>query len=135
MLKEEDLRIMPWTSYPLPRRSSHRYEPSCPVIPVMNAFFIHQLYKVLVHIVHKFRVFRDAEQHLGYAPCSKPLRLRKRANQLVLVPRNQVKGLILLLKVLSKVMVRRECRSGAGTAAVLPLRLSWKVEVYACSLS
>ena len=105
------------------------------MIPVMNAFFIHQLYKVLVHIVHKFRVFRDAEQHLGYAPCSKPLRLRKRAYDLVLVPRNQIKGLILLLKVLSKVMVRRECRSGAGTAAVLPLSLSWKIKVDASILS
>jgi hypothetical protein len=101
----------------------------------MNAFFIRQLYKVLIHIVHQFRVFRYAEQHLGYAPCGKPLRLRKRANQLVLVPRNQVKGLILLLKVLSQIMVRRECRSGASTAAILPLSLSWKVEVDACSLS
>src|ERR1700722_3319406 len=30
---------MPWTSYPLPRSNSARYEPSWPVTPVMKARF------------------------------------------------------------------------------------------------
>src|ERR1700758_199221 len=31
--------MSPWTSYPLFSSSSARYEPSCPVIPVMSARF------------------------------------------------------------------------------------------------
>src|SRR5436190_16226154 len=31
-------RMMPWTSYPFSRSSSARYDPSCPVIPVISAF-------------------------------------------------------------------------------------------------
>ena len=30
---------MPWTSYPFSSRSSDRYEPSWPVMPVIRAFF------------------------------------------------------------------------------------------------
>lgn len=37
-LKLEARRINPWTVYPLPSRSSARYEPSCPVIPVNSLF-------------------------------------------------------------------------------------------------
>ena len=33
-------RTSPWTSYPLLNRSSARYDPSWPVIPVMKAFFV-----------------------------------------------------------------------------------------------
>src|SRR5580658_1393411 len=36
-------RMIPWTSYPLESRSSARYEPSCPVIPVTSARFISDL--------------------------------------------------------------------------------------------
>src|SRR5207245_6275560 len=35
--KVDERRTTPWTSYPLARRSSARYEPSWPVIPVMSA--------------------------------------------------------------------------------------------------
>jgi len=34
------LRVSPHTSYPLDNSNSARYEPSCPVIPVINAFFV-----------------------------------------------------------------------------------------------
>ena len=36
----EARRYIPNTSYPFSRRNSARYEPSWPVIPVINAFFI-----------------------------------------------------------------------------------------------
>ena len=36
---ELDRRTMPWTRYPFSRRSSARYEPSWPVMPVMSAVF------------------------------------------------------------------------------------------------
>jgi hypothetical protein len=35
---------MPWTSYPFSKRSSARYDPSCPVIPVIKAVFINTLF-------------------------------------------------------------------------------------------
>src|SRR5690606_8631832 len=39
-------RVTPTTSYPLSRRSSARYEPSCPVIPVISArLVIRMLYQ------------------------------------------------------------------------------------------
>src|SRR3989344_4141018 len=47
---------MPCTSYPFSRRSSAKYEPSCPVIPVMSAFFI------------PLEVGRGSSVH--FAPCS-----------------------------------------------------------------
>ena len=37
MLKDEARRITPCTSYPLSSRKSVRYEPSCPVMPVISA--------------------------------------------------------------------------------------------------
>lgn len=37
VLKFEDRRIRPWTSYPLFRRNSVRYDPSWPVMPVIRA--------------------------------------------------------------------------------------------------
>lgn len=40
VLNVEDRRTKPKTSYPLSNKNSARYEPSCPVIPVMSAFFI-----------------------------------------------------------------------------------------------
>jgi hypothetical protein len=40
VLNVDDRRINPWTSYPFESNNSARYEPSCPVIPVMNAFFV-----------------------------------------------------------------------------------------------
>src|SRR6266849_4801335 len=39
VLKVLARRMMPCTSKPLDNSSSARYEPSCPVIPVMSAFF------------------------------------------------------------------------------------------------
>lgn len=36
---DEARRLSPWTSYPFDRRSSAREAPSCPVIPVIRAFF------------------------------------------------------------------------------------------------
>src|SRR6266478_6981876 len=40
VLKVEARRMIPWTSYPFSSRSSARYDPSCPVMPVTSAFFI-----------------------------------------------------------------------------------------------
>src|SRR4051795_2116492 len=37
VLNEEERRMTPWTSYPFSSSSSARYEPSCPVMPVMSA--------------------------------------------------------------------------------------------------
>lgn len=37
MLKELERRAIPCTSYPFCKRNSVKYEPSCPVIPVINA--------------------------------------------------------------------------------------------------
>src|SRR5574344_1612290 len=42
VLNVEARRTTPWTSYPFARSSSARYEPSCPVMPVMRARFIKQ---------------------------------------------------------------------------------------------
>src|SRR6266852_5844721 len=39
VLKDEERRLMPCTSYPFFRSDSARYEPSWPVIPVINAIF------------------------------------------------------------------------------------------------
>ncbi len=36
----DDLLTKPQTSYPFSKRNSAMYEPSWPVIPVINAFFI-----------------------------------------------------------------------------------------------
>jgi hypothetical protein len=33
-------RVIPQTRYPCSRRNSARYEPSCPVIPVIRAVFV-----------------------------------------------------------------------------------------------
>ena len=44
VLKVLALLIMPWTSYPRDRRYSARYDPSCPVIPVINAFFVNYVH-------------------------------------------------------------------------------------------
>ena len=41
VLIELDLRINPHTSYSFSSKSSAKYDPSCPVIPVMNATFIY----------------------------------------------------------------------------------------------
>jgi hypothetical protein len=37
VLKDDERRMIPWTSYPFSIRNSARYEPSCPVMPVMSA--------------------------------------------------------------------------------------------------
>jgi hypothetical protein len=47
VLKVDALLIMPWTSYPLFNKNSAKYEPSCPVMPVINAFFILHLLKIV----------------------------------------------------------------------------------------
>src|SRR5579875_570729 len=48
VLSMEDRRTIPCTSQPFSRSNSARYEPSCPVIPVMSAFFTKRsLWKVL----------------------------------------------------------------------------------------
>jgi len=39
VLKLEERRIIPCTSYPLLNKNSAKYDPSCPVMPVINAFF------------------------------------------------------------------------------------------------
>ena len=39
-MKEDDLLLIPCTIYPFSNKSSAKYEPSCPVIPVINATFI-----------------------------------------------------------------------------------------------
>ena len=39
MLNELDRRMIPCTTYPFSNSSSVRYDPSCPVIPVMRATF------------------------------------------------------------------------------------------------
>jgi hypothetical protein len=36
---KEDLLLTPCTIYPFDSRSSARYDPSCPVTPVINAVF------------------------------------------------------------------------------------------------
>jgi len=41
VLKREARLLIPWTSYPFCIKKSARYAPSCPVIPVINAFFIY----------------------------------------------------------------------------------------------
>lgn len=51
VLNVEARRMSPWTSYPLASSSSARYEPSCPVIPVMSARFIRSLL-LSVHARH-----------------------------------------------------------------------------------
>ena len=40
VLNDDERRISPCTSYPLANSSSARYEPSCPVIPVISADFV-----------------------------------------------------------------------------------------------
>src|SRR5579862_8906186 len=40
VLNDDERRLIPWTTYPLPSKSSARYAPSCPVIPVMRAIFV-----------------------------------------------------------------------------------------------
>jgi hypothetical protein len=40
VLKELERRMRPCTSYPFASSISARYEPSCPVTPVINAFFM-----------------------------------------------------------------------------------------------
>ena len=40
VLKVLERLIRPWTSYPLLKSSSAKYDPSCPVMPVRKAFFI-----------------------------------------------------------------------------------------------
>src|SRR5262249_38468337 len=39
VLKSDERRLIPCTTYPLLRRNSARYAPSCPVTPVMRATF------------------------------------------------------------------------------------------------
>src|ERR1700678_3872787 len=39
VLNSDERRLMPWTSYPLASRNAARYAPSCPVTPVISAFF------------------------------------------------------------------------------------------------
>src|SRR5688572_30546894 len=46
VLNVEERRIMPWTLYPLASSSSVKYEPSCPVIPVMSAHFAMREFRV-----------------------------------------------------------------------------------------
>src|SRR5215472_16578967 len=44
-------RIIPWTSYAFDSSNSAKYEPSCPVIPVIIARFILSLYDLFsIHI-------------------------------------------------------------------------------------
>src|SRR5665213_1265713 len=43
VLNELERRTRPHTSYPLASSSSARYDPSCPVIPVISARFIDSL--------------------------------------------------------------------------------------------
>src|SRR5690349_19631699 len=38
VLNDDARRLMPWTSYPFASRSSARYAPSWPVMPVIRAF-------------------------------------------------------------------------------------------------
>ena len=52
VLKVEARRMIPWTSYPFSSRSSARYEPSCPVMPVTNAFFIRILRANTLSVVY-----------------------------------------------------------------------------------
>ena len=40
VLEVEQRLIRPCTSYPFSSKNSARYDPSCPVIPVISAFFI-----------------------------------------------------------------------------------------------
>ena len=40
VLNELERLISPCTSYPLPSNNSAKYDPSCPVIPVIRAFFV-----------------------------------------------------------------------------------------------
>ena len=37
VLNDDERRMTPQTSYPFESKSSQRYEPSCPVIPVISA--------------------------------------------------------------------------------------------------
>src|ERR1019366_4711209 len=39
VLNSDVRRLIPWTSYPLASRNAARYAPSCPVTPVISAFF------------------------------------------------------------------------------------------------
>src|SRR5437763_7874924 len=39
VFNDDERRTMPWTTYPFAISNSARYEPSCPVMPVMSAVF------------------------------------------------------------------------------------------------
>ncbi len=40
VLSNDARRLTPWTSYPFSNNNSVKYAPSCPVMPVTNAFFM-----------------------------------------------------------------------------------------------
>ena len=83
----------------------------------------------LVDIVYLLLVYHDAKQHLGYAPCAIPLWLWQGTYHLVLVPSNQVKMGIALLKILSQVVFYWECSPTSSSATIFPLRFRRKVKV------
>src|SRR5436305_15215525 len=46
VLNDDERRITPCTSWPFASRSSARYEPSCPVMPVISARFVMRSHRV-----------------------------------------------------------------------------------------
>src|SRR5580765_5179130 len=79
-------RMIPWTSYPLESSSSARYEPSCPVIPVISARFICDLsYPLFSHgSVGKGPSICSSRDPSFHKPCQE---LQRNANSLVLCGR------------------------------------------------
>src|SRR6185437_4553378 len=79
-------RIIPWTSYPLESSNSARYEPSCPVIPVISARFICDLFCPLFShgSVGKGLSICSWRDTSFYKPCQE---LQRNANSLVLCGR------------------------------------------------
>src|SRR5579884_2209104 len=68
VLKLLDRRFSPWTSYPLCKSSSAKYEPSWPVIPVMSARFMWKWSDNRVHILrHTNTLGRGARQPRQYS--------------------------------------------------------------------
>ena len=61
---------------------------------------------LLVHVVDLLLVLAYSKEHLGNAPCGESLWLRKRTNDLELVPSYEVKWLITFLELVAKILGR-----------------------------
>src|SRR5580658_8657417 len=70
VLKEEDRRTRPWTSYPFPKRKSASQEPSCPVIPVIKAFFSFEVFFLFIKIP-----FEASDPRIPFSARDRPGRL------------------------------------------------------------